>query len=167
MKTKDPFILAFEKRSKMTINKVIAHGCVYSIKKYPNRVVKIEAMDSYYNGDDKSIVSRIKYFKNKKYSHVVKIFDVGIFTFEQVKYYYYVMEKLKPLPDNSCNRIINTFENFYRSGRKISKKLSRAMQTFIAKSNKMQLYYADLHAGNVMMDRNGNYKFIDLESFTF
>lgn len=166
MKTKDPFIVAFEKRSKMTINKMIAHGSIYSLKKYPSRVVKIEAMDNYFI-DDNQTLSRIKYLKNKNYSHVVKIFDAGSFTFEHVKYYYYVMEKLNPLPEKTGHRIINTFESFYKSRRKISKKLSKAMQTFIAKSNKMQLYYADLHEGNVMMDRHGNYKFIDLESFTF
>lgn len=143
------------------------NSTVHSLKDHPNKVVKIEAVH-----DFEGMLALLKNLKSKNYKSIAKIFDYGTFEIESqlagdinYKYYYYVMEKLNPLPYNHEDAIIDVFSSYYKINYHAPSFLSKKLISFIAEVNKLKYFYADIHGGNIMLDRFGNYKFVDLESF--
>jgi hypothetical protein len=79
------------------------------------------------------------------------------------------MQKLKPLPhkhSDSTDDLMNLIEDASWN-KEVPFFVSDKLKQFILQSKKLKLKYRDVHSGNIMLDRFGNFKYIDLESFTY
>lgn len=156
----------FTEQTGLKISKTIdSSGGIYQLKDYPNRVVKI-------NVDGNKCYGNIfGFFNNKKNLAnpcIVKIYDFGKIKGEFA--YYYIMEKLSPIDVKEQRAFVDCFESLYSKGRRMTKNgnlsfITPKFKSFLQNSFKLKQYYNDVHEGNIMKDRYGNYKFIDIESF--
>lgn len=155
----------FEKATQYKLGRRIysGDGVIYTLKGQPNRLVKI---------NDRQIDRFKKIVKICKANNpsVVKIYDYGTFLNSYgEKAYFYVMQKLKPLPhkdSDSTNDLMNLIEDASWN-KEAPFFVSDKLKQFILQSKKLKLEYRDVHSGNIMLDRFGNFKYIDLESFTY
>jgi hypothetical protein len=150
-------------------------GCIYRLDKYPNRVVKIaENHRSRFNS-----LGILEYIMNSKNPAIVKLYKIGSFTairrvegksVEQ-KYYYYVMDKLKLIPIGLRESKVSAIETalYFPENKEYIKQYERYMtskvKTFITHARKIKYTYYDFHEWNIMQNKKGALKFIDLESF--
>lgn len=157
----EPHEVAFEKATKLKLGKRMysGDGDIYQLKGYPNRLVKIV----YYNADR---FAKIKKVCSSKNASIVKIHKCGTFTSNKSKSYYYIMDKLKPLPNEYEDTVIDIIGDFSFT-KKYPYFISKKLKSFLASTSKLKYKYADIHSGNIMLDRFGNFKYIDLESFTY
>ncbi len=149
-----------EKRIKHKVGKCIYNMFGSYIFLSGNKVLKVVESGEYHSYQKiKGILSWVKKTKPK---HVVKIYDEGQFTISGRLHYFYVMEKLIPLPASYDTDLINIIENRVETSIEL---LKPKVAEFIVAFDNCSRTYVDLHERNVMMDRFGNYKLVDLEGF--
>lgn len=165
----------FEKHTKLKLGKCIYNfgtSTIYYINNNPNKIIKFCSMKEYKMSDKIShsyvnkLFSLIKFFQHKKSSPVVKIHKYGKFKNNDDIYYFYVMDKLKPIKPLLMERDQLAFE----IEKSINYQVVLADLPQPAKSLVRQLInckykYADFHGGNIMKNKKGEFKLIDLESF--
>jgi hypothetical protein len=150
-------------------------GCIYRLHKYPDRVVKIaENYRHRFNS-----LGILEYIMNSKNPAIVKLYKIGSFTairrvegksVEQ-EYYYYVMDKLKLIPIGLRESKVSAIETalYFPENKEYIKQYERYMtskvKTFITHARKIKYTYHDFHEWNIMQNKKGALKFIDLESF--
>ncbi|NJO03868.1 MAG: hypothetical protein HC880_21305 [Bacteroidia bacterium] len=137
------------------------NGKIYGLKKYPKRLVKIdETLDL---DDRRFLMKVIRYIKKNKNKAVVNLYEHGVLAGGA---HYYVMDKLSPLKDkwNRGDRLAS-----YLYGGTIPPTETPQLVSFVKEARKLldKYEYGDIHGGNIMLDADGNYKFVDLESFTY
>lgn len=155
----------FEKATKYKLDRKLyeGDGAIYTLKGQPGKVVKINDR----NVDRFKKIAKICKANN---SSVVKVYDYGMFRDPNgQKAYFYVMQKLKPLPnkdDGYSGELMSLIEESSWSG-DIPFFLSDKLKQFLVQSKKLKVRYRDVHSDNIMLDRYGNFKYIDLESFAY
>lgn len=149
----------FEKDTGFKIGKIIAegNGTIYAIKDHPDKVVKISTFDSY--NTTKRFFNYLIKVKKLKGFPASRIYKFGKLP---GGYYYYVMDKLKPLNVRESNTV-NMCDDIYDLD--LSNKMVKFLRAAQYYSKKHKLTYGDWHSYNIMKDNKGNYKFVDLESF--
>lgn len=178
-----PAQIVFQKKTGLQLGRRIysGDGEIYQIEGYPNRLVKI--VDSYDN-EARHRMKVLRYLKRSKNLAVVKIYQIGSFkaklsasSNEIWSHYYYVMEKLKLLPASGREKKICAIgaaldNNEYHIKRlkkmgetKKSVRLPRKIRSFINRARIIKYTHCDIHEGNIMQDKRGTLKFVDLESF--
>ncbi len=174
----EPHCVLFQKRTKLMLGKKIYEGGfplgeIYRLDKYPNRLVKIVNCPPKMF---KASLNTLKYLYKQNNSAVVKIYRIGYFTSpklltyngEKKKYYYYIMDRLRPVPVSIRDNIWR-IENGLMTDRYRTKSLEHIphekARAFVKNARKLKCTHHDIHEGNVMSSRNGSLKFIDLESF--
>lgn len=153
----------FEKKTGLKLGPKLrnGNGKIYGLKKYPKRLVKIdESLDL----DDRRLLMKvIKYIKKVESKAVVTIYEHGVLAGGA---HYYVMDKLRGLKDkwNKGDQLAS-----YLYGGIVPVDESPQLKAFIKHARKLldKYGYGDIHGGNIMLDADGNYKFVDLESFTY
>jgi hypothetical protein len=138
------------------------NGKIYGLKKYPKRLVKIdESLDL---DDRRFLMKIIRYLKKNENKAVVNLYEHGVLAGGA---HYYVMDKLASLKDkwNRGDRIAT----YLYGSEVVSKAESPELKLFVKRARKLfdKYGYGDIHGGNIMLDADGNYKFVDLESFTY
>lgn len=131
-----------------------------------DKVIKV--VDDIYPIFGKKLLNLLSYLQKVDSPAVVKIHEFGKINVAGIKepYYFYVMDKLNPVPYDMFEE---TFEDLlvdlYRTRRKIPVFLSKEFKDFLSDAKKLKYKYYDLHSRNVMIDNDGKFRFIDLESF--
>jgi RIO-like serine/threonine protein kinase len=136
----------------------------------PNRVLKVSTF-AFHN--PRVAIERVKFFLQRPHKHVVNVYACGLIG----EVYWYEMEQLRPLSEEEVNIFYEVFENhdeymadlgatwqlrIYKKHRK--SRLHRRMLRFLRQAQKLPLIHHDLHNDNIMKDRRGKYKLIDVES---
>jgi hypothetical protein len=158
----------FEKSTKLKLGKRFynGNGEIFTIVGHADKLVKIVICD--YKDEAQNMLKVFKYFKKEKSSAVVKLYDTGSFFYNDdcgtYPCYYYVMEKLKPLPKKGREALVERID-YYLNGVRVKPKEPKAVKNFVKKANKLSYSYGDFHGGNIMRAKNGSLKFVDLESF--
>ena len=160
---KDSAEYRFEQKTGLKLGTLLrgGNGKIYTLKKYPTRVVKIDGtLDT---DDRRFLLKLIKHLKKTKNKAVVRLYEFGNL---RGGYHFYVMDKLKGLK-NKWNRGDRLTEYIY--GGPIPVNESPQLKIFIKRARKLleEYGYGDVHGGNIMTDPDGHYKFVDLESFTY
>jgi len=161
-----PDAIAFQKRTGLKLGKRIyqGHGDIYKLKSYPNRLVKIVMNDG---TDDIKI---IRYLYRSKNPAVVKLHKVGVLNNiktnygDYKNYYYYVMDRLSLIPKKQRRNYVNEIQLALECDDDISH-MPRKVNNFVNKAKKLKYFHHDIHDGNIMQDKRGQLKFVDLESF--
>lgn len=175
MKKKNSIEEAFEKKTKLTLGRRIysGNGELYNIVGQPSRVVKI------FNPDTslKNVNKVFRYLKRVNSSSVAKIYKCGSFTSSEgyggpITNYYYVMDKLKPLPKpkNSAYYYEPPMVDDIRGVLEengCTCRLAPKVKRFCKEALKLKYKHCDIHGGNIMQNKRGALKFVDLESFTY
>ena len=86
--------------------------------------------------------------------------------------YYYVMDKLKPLPKpkNSAYYYEPPMVDDIRGVLEengCTCRLAPKVKRFCKEALKLKYKHCDIHGGNIMQNKRGALKFVDLESFTY
>lgn len=153
----------FEKKTGMKLGPKLrnGNGKIYGLKKYPKRLVKID--ESLELDDRRKLMKIIKYIKKIKSKAVVNIYEYGVLAGGA---HYYVMDKLTGLKDK-WNRGDQLSSYLY--GGPVPATESPQLKAFVKRARKLlaEYGYGDIHGGNIMLDGDGEYKFVDLESFTY
>jgi hypothetical protein len=153
----------YQKHIKLKLGKFVgsgAYGKVFALKQYPSRVIKIVNAN---NGsiNFNKVMKFLSALKAKSNTSFVNIHSFGKFKMDGEQYFYYVMPKLKRLGCSS--RVMNDLYNFYYTKKMDSVPVKT--KKFILNTQKVKHKYNDCHGGNLMQDKRGNYKLIDVESF--
>lgn len=155
-----------EKKVRLKLGKRLYQGDgeIYELVNYPNRVIKIVCTYSPRVGDNLKI---IKHLQKSKTPAVVRIHKAGAFkTDTGGNYYYYVMDRLKPLTGKKVYaKIINPVFHCVWDGGPPPKNALPEVKSFLKKVRSLPYHYGDIHAGNIMKTPRGALKFVDLESF--
>jgi hypothetical protein len=136
-----------------------------------NKVKKSVFCYSQYNSAG-SVKNRIKAFshylrwvKENPQNFMVNIYDYSV-NFEENSYFY-VMEFLKDLNKRE-EHLADDFFNYHNGN--LSKSSERQYQSLVKTNYKLYQFleencgaYDDVHGGNIGIDKNGQYKFMDLE----
>ena len=145
---------------------------VFNLKKYNSRVIKIVTVTSedteYHQKNYKKLKTIISWAKKNSNPGVAKIFAFGKFKLSGIEYYYYVMEKLEKLPRKYQNERFSELiceAYLYDSDSQLIDFLDPKIKRFITWALEMPFKYLDCHSGNIMKNKNGNLKFVDLEGF--
>lgn len=157
------FEYKFEKKTGLKLGSRLknGNGKIYGLKKYPKRLVKIdETLDL---DDRRFLMKVIRHIKKTKSKAVVNIYEYGVLAGGA---HYYVMDKLKGLKDK-WNRGDQLSSYLY--GDPVPADESPQLKLFVKRARKLldEYGYGDIHGGNIMLDADGEYKFVDLESFTY
>lgn len=153
----------FEKKTGLKLGPKLrnGNGVIYGLKNYRKRLVKIdESLDL---DSRRFLMKIIRYLKKTKNKAVVNLYEHGVLTGGA---HYYVMDRLKPLKDK-WNKGEQISEYLYDGI--VPNKESAELKLFISRARRLldKYGYGDIHGGNIMMNDEGNYKFVDLESFTY
>jgi hypothetical protein len=155
---------AFERVTGLQLKKSIyeGDGTLYSIKRYPNRVVKIVPRD---NEDVQRMIELFEFLKKNRSPAVVRVHKFGKFEVAGQPFYYYVMDKLKPLKDRW--NLGDLIDNYLHFGKRLSRYEVPRVKEFVQRARKVEKHYryGDVHGGNIMRTKSGVLKFVDLESF--
>ena len=157
--------------------KIYDGGCAYlhKINGHDDKVVKIVIT---YAPPEPEVIRLFKYLKRSKNPAVVKLHQYGVFKIKEKLsgpngiyycddyHYYYVMEKLSPLTKKlMAEPFKHLVDGLYQGRAKAT--APRSVQTFVKRAIKLKYDYEDLHQYNVMRDKRGSLKFVDLESFLY
>lgn len=161
------YLKEFEKKTGLKLGHVIsgAHGLIYKLQDYPNRVVKINQCYCY-----QSTLDSIRSLKNIKRAPTVRVYQYGELS---DNHYYYVMDKLKKINtsaswaqemyhyEDGCEQYL-----YYDCNLKL---VPSKVKTFFSAARQLHdnygMYHTDTHPWNIMQTSRGALKFIDLESF--
>lgn len=147
------------------------NGDIYHLIGYCARLVKIDHSYRTFNElkEMKSIVDKLKYLHKQNNPSVVKLYDVGTFKHSRngdVHHaYYYIMEKLNLLPHKGRWHLVSDLRATIESNIPLDPAHPRKFHRFIERAQQLSLIHSDLHEYNLMVDKKGTPKFIDLESF--
>jgi len=133
-----------------------------------NRVIKVVGDTDKYFG--KRFMNLLDYLQKIDSPAVVKIHDFGPLNIkgEKCSFWFYVMDKLKPIPYDCYEDVFDDLlVDFYLSKKKSPVFISNEFNVFLKEAKKLKYKYNDLHSRNVMIDNEGKFKFIDLESFLY
>ena len=127
-----------------------AYGRVYEISNNPNKIIKLStALSGSYAMELDEVFKKLLKVSSK---YICKLYD---FKFVKVTnnrhYFYYVAEKLIR-PD-------------YRITEKMGRAYSNRRGEYYKYLNSKKLIHCDAHAYNIMQNKSGRLKFIDLDSF--
>lgn len=137
-------------------------GTLYSLKKYPRRIVKIVPRSS---EDVQRMMILFTHLKALKNPAVVKIHQFGKFEVAGQQYYYYVMDKLKHMRNRW--QVAEAIDNYLHYNARLTKAEPARVREFVQRARKIEKFYryGDVHGGNIMSTKSGILKFVDLESF--
>lgn len=110
----------------------------------------------------------LRYLQATDSPAVVKVHEFGLMNIKvnNNPCYYYLMDKLKPIPHDVFEDIFEELlVDLYRTRRKVPVFISKEFKDFLREAKKLKYKYYDLHSRNVMIDDQGKFRFIDLESF--
>jgi hypothetical protein len=166
-----------------------AHGQVFDLKNYPNRVIKLSIFYDEFDNKFDSIYSKIdenlKFIEINKPLAFAKVYDHD-FIFHNFRktvngdqdyiIYYYIMEKLQEISNNEVKvfkKILSYEENVFFKEKIIKNILQDMRKKIDFNEKKVMMFYRnfmnsniehlDLHVRNIMKDFNGNFKLIDFE----
>lgn len=175
MKKKITLKEAFKNKTKLSLGRRIysGNGELYNIVGRPSKVVKIFDPDV----PLKKVSKVFRYLKRKNNSSVAKIYECGSFSYtsnysDNITQYYYVMDKLKPLPKlkNSSyyydHPMVDDIRGVLEDDGCVCR-LAPKVKRFCTEALKLQYRHCDIHSGNIMQNKRGALKFVDLESFTY
>lgn len=162
-----------------------ADGQVFDLIDFPNRVIKFSVLYQLYGSKElsksfKDLEIKYHFLINHNFHHLVKIYDFGyLFTgmrntvsgIESYIVYFSVMEKLaKPFEDE--NKVLKSLCDSYNKGYPISN-IKELSDWYDCDTSKVLMFYhtiagcnvkhLDIHRRNIMKDKNGNFKLIDLD----
>lgn len=158
-------VKALEKIVGCKIGKLIYHGYENRVFLSNNKILKIVEIGGYFTWS--KIFPVLHWAKTTKPKHVSKIFNFGSFSFYGKEYYFYVMEKLNKLPstyDEELSAILLAYLDYPATTENV-KLLSNKVGGIVKANSEMKYVYHDIHSGNIMMDKRGTLKFVDLEGF--
>ena len=181
-----PAEITFQAQTGLQLGKKIysGNGNVYRLKGYPARLAKIAS--AYSDSVLRRTIKVLRYLKRNQSPAVVKIYQMGHFMAKlgydgapntQLYYFYYVMEKLRLLPASGREKKVWTIgahldndqyyiERLQEMGETTdSVRLPPKVRTFINRARALKYSHTDIHDWNIMQDKRGTLKFIDLESF--
>jgi serine/threonine protein kinase len=136
------------------------NGYLWSVKGKPNRVIKV--FRCYNSISYQNLFAKLV---KQNTNCIVKIYGYGSINTYDDELFYYVMEKLKPVNRREQDQLGEVVDTFYKRGY-LPSFVNQKLISFIKLANKLRFYYNDIHGGNIMLDNKGNYKFVDLESFS-
>lgn len=159
-----------ELRKKFNLNKKIStnNGWIFSFKD-ELKIVKVFNLQLF---EFNKIKKTFNYLKKINNSSIVNFYEFGFLSEDRNKfvdeyYFYYVMDKLSPITkDQFLEKIIRNYCIDHRRS-KLPNYITKELQEFIINIRKIKMNYSDFHDENIMLDKNNNYKLIDLESFAF
>lgn len=129
-----------------------------------NYVVKVYQTNSYYTFD--KIKPVLEWVAATKPKNVTKVFNYGNFFLEGQEYYFYVMEQLNKLPETYDQELVGIVSSYgLLSDQESFKLLAPKVRNFVRAYSHAKFAYHDLHEGNIMIDKRGTLKFVDLEGF--
>jgi len=155
-----------QKRFKLGRSIQCRSGWMWYLKDKPNRIIKVTQDES-----DPKLGTKfdelLNYLIDFNSSSVVKIYEFGSINIEnEAPFYYHVMEKLSPIPRNKDEIWIQKILwEYYYHRKSVPTFCSKNIQVFLNKIKQLKFKYNDLHTRNIMLDRCGKMKLIDLESF--
>ena len=145
---------------------------IFNLKRFSSRVIKVVQMtddygDDYHSNNYIKLKKIIAWAKKNNNPGVAKVFKFGKFKVAGIEYYYYVMEKLKKLPnslynDDFIDLLLQAYSGTYY---RFTDFLDPKIKKFISHAQAMPFHYLDLHQGNIMKDKSGSLKFVDFEGF--
>ncbi len=157
----------FEKVTGYKLGKTVAegNGTIYNLQGHSTKVVKIVYSVSHQYVS--KMMKLLRNLKRIKSPAVVRIHKYGKFNVGGDHYYYYVMDKLRPMDGNIWYK--GDLIQDYLGGEPLPAKESSRIKSFVKKARKLEqrYYYGDVHGGNIMKTKRGALKFVDLESFTY
>lgn len=109
----------------------------------------------------------LSYLQKENNESVVTVYEYGSFSIDKkAPYCYHVMEKLKPMPRDAYEDVFaDLLYDCYKGRKRPPIFVSQEFIDFIKSAKKLKYRYHDLHTGNIMIDHQGKFKFVDLESF--
>jgi serine/threonine protein kinase len=154
-----------------------SEGVIYTTPTQKDVVIKI--MDKDFTRNSFSKIRKICfYLQESSFKEIVTIFDYGTFQKNKQKYFWILMEKLKPLSKNERKEfkiLKDIYHNYFLSKNSKSeeewieiigvwkKKLkNKKTKNFLDKIIKLPVYHVDLFEDNILKDQQGNYKIIDI-----
>ena len=160
----DSYREAFQKQTKLKLGKRLysGNGDIFLLKNYPKRVVKV-VYDSYDDCPVNKAIRILKYLQRSKNPAVVKLYRVGSFKYDSQTGYYYVMDRLKLLPNHQRDTYADVIRDEIEGGPLLVP--DAKVKSFIRAARKIKYEYTDIHGYNIMLDKRGDIKFVDLESF--
>jgi hypothetical protein len=168
-----PELNLFQKRTHLTLgNKIYAGGQppaeLYNLIGIPNQIVKIV---NCWEEELSEAMEVLNYLKKENNPAVVKIYQIGKFSLQKngIKeyYYYYVMDRLKSNP-RRVKGWLSYIEDAAEVKIKPDVKLhSKQMEEFINHTIQLKYHYYDTHEWNIMVNDKGDFKFVDLEAFSY
>ena len=129
-----------------------------------NRVIKVT------HDDNKDFIKNfnklLSYLQKSNNPSIVKVYEFGQFNIGDTIYHFHIMEKLSP-PQRTKSEIWieDILYEFYYNRREVPEFCSANIQEFLSNIKKIKYKYYDLHCGNIMLDKYGRLKLIDLEAF--
>lgn len=146
---------------KFKIKEIIVDKCSVVVADIgDNKVVKI----GYKTNNIRSFFNCLKYIKNNTNPITVKIFDYGLIGKDK---YYYVMERLKPISNKHIEKFDQIGYRKFVTNQDISfdRKRFPKESSFLKNFYQYKYYQSDPNYGNIMVNKYGSYKLIDLETF--
>lgn len=145
-------------------------GWLWELEDKPNKILKVT------QDPDPSFLKRfnkiLSYFQQIDSPSVVKVHEFGIAQSNDshwgMPFHYHVMEKLIPIPKGTYvphEMFIDLLSSYYFNRQTIPFFLSDNMINFIKDLRKLKYRYYDLHYDNIMQNKVGKFKIIDLEAF--
>jgi hypothetical protein len=164
----------FQKLTGIKLGKVMyeGDGNVYPIRGQRGRLVKIVPSD---RQGIQNAMEVLEYLYHSKSPAVVRLHQIGHFKApydygngrNMWYYYYYVMDKLKEMPRSGRHeKIIKIGSSIYNKS-PLHPRTSPKLKSFIEAARQLKYSYGDVHEYNILQNKNGELKFIDLESFMF
>jgi len=160
-----------QQKSGLQLNKRIysVYDCsVYSIKGQSDKLLKLVCLPiEETNLRDRLAV--LRYIIKRNNPGIVKVFQLRSFTIRggnlKGRYYFYTMEKLRPLSIKRKNIIIDHLAEMVETGIPTKVKIPNKLLKLVQQVKSIRYPYWDMHSGNIMEDKLGRAKFIDLEGF--
>lgn len=144
---------------------------IYSLKDDPNKVVKITFGLS--EVEIEKLFIKFDTFKETPWDILVKLFSYEFIGYNLLRQreplYYIMMEKLEPVSYHEYQDLITGFHHFGWTDRNLdlNYQMTPQIRFFVEQYYKSPYTYDDWHEGNVMKNKDGEYKLIDLESLHF
>jgi serine/threonine protein kinase len=141
-------------------------GWIWQLADQPDKLIKI-TQDQTDFWLIRNLNTIAKYLNDVDSPAVVKIHDYGSVVLDSsAPYHYHVMDKLEPLPKTKDTFWVeDILTEYYYHRRNVPWFCSEQIRCFLSQLKKLKYKYHDLHSQNVMLDRNGKLKLIDIESF--
>lgn len=144
---------------------------IYSLKDDHDKIVKITFGLS--EVEIEKLFVKLNLFKEAPWHILVKLFNYEFIGYNLLRQkeplYYIMMEKLEPVSYQEYQDLVRGFHHFGWSNRNPDPEyqLTPQIKLFIEQYYNSPYTYDDWHDGNIMKNKDGDYKLIDLESLHF